>query len=84
MHAVVPAVWPAIVAAGVLFAIRANVAPSLWGVLLASAAAGVVYLGLFIGLAINPRERSFYLEKAKQVFERRPKVPATPAVAGGQ
>jgi hypothetical protein len=56
----------------------------LWGVLLASAAAGVVYVALFIGVAISPRERSFYIEKAKQVFERRPKVPATPAVARGQ
>ena len=83
MHAVVPALWPAVVAAGFLFVIRANVPPRLWGVLLASAVAGVVYLGLFIGIAINPRERAFYIEKAKQVFERRPKVPATPAVARG-
>ena len=40
--------------------------------------------GLFIGVAISPRERSFYIEKAKQVVERRPKVPTTPAVVRGQ
>jgi len=84
MHAVVPAVWPAVVAAGFLFLVRANVPSNLWGVLLASAVAGIVYLVLFIGVAINPRERTFYLEKAKQLFERRPKVPGTPAVVRGQ
>ncbi len=66
-----------------LFVVRANVPPSLWGVLLASAVAGVVYLGLFIGVAISPRERSFYIEKAKQVFERRPKVPGDPSRGEG-
>ena len=79
MHAVVPAVWPAAVAGVVLFLVRANVPANLIGVLLASVAAGMVYLLLFIGVAINQRERSFYLEKAKQMFERGPRAPGTPA-----
>lgn len=79
MHAVVPAVWPAVAAGGVLVLARAHVPSTLWGVLLASGAAALVYLALFIGVAISPRERSFYLDKAKQIFERRPKAPGTPA-----
>ncbi len=78
MHAVVPAVWPAAVAGMVLFLVRANVPSNLLGVLLGSAAAGMLYLLLFIGVAINPRERSFYLEKAKQIFDRGPRAPGTP------
>ena len=79
MHAVVPAVWPAIAAGAVLVLARSHVPSTLWGVLLASGAAALVYLALFIGVAISPRERSFYLAKAKQIFERRPKAPGTPA-----
>lgn len=78
-HAVVPAVWPAFAAGGLLVLVRTSVPATLWGVLLASAVAGLVYLALFIGIAISRRERSFYIESAKQIFERRPKAPGTPA-----
>jgi O-antigen/teichoic acid export membrane protein len=87
MHAVVPAVWPAVIAGIFLFFIRGNVPSTLLGVLLESAAAGIVYLVLFIGVAISSRDRVFYFEKAKQVFARTPKAtgtPAAPAVVRGQ
>lgn len=89
LHAVVPAVWPAIAAGAFLVLVRTSVPSTLWAVLLASGVAGLVYLALFIGIALSPRERSFYIEKAKQIFERQPKAPTTPAapagaIAGGQ
>src|SRR5690606_41318024 len=44
MHAIVPAVWPAVVAAGFLWVVRPYVPANLPGVALASIVAGLLYL----------------------------------------
>lgn len=90
LHAVLPALWPAVVAGAFLFLVRSHVPANLVGVLLESAAAGVIYLALFIGVAIGRTDRRFYQQKVRQIFERRPASPGKPpapvpgAVLGGQ
>lgn len=88
LHAIVPAVWPAFGAAGVLLVLRPRVPASIPGVVFESAIAGFVYLALFF-LAVGRRDRALYLEKIKEMIGRRsrplgPKAPVAGAVAGGQ
>lgn len=81
MHAIVPAVWPAVVAAGFLWVVRPYVPANLLGVALASIVAGLLYLALFIGVAISRSDRAFYWDKAQQVLRRGPGTTASPAEA---
>lgn len=78
LHAIVPAVWPAIVSAGLLWVARPHLPGKLLGIVLGSAAAGLIYLVLFIGVAIGRADRAFYWEKVRQLQERRPKPTGTP------
>jgi tRNA(Ile)-lysidine synthase len=75
------AVWPALVAAGLLWTVRPYVPDNLPGVGLASIAAGLVYLALFVGVAISRDDRAFYWDKARQLVRRGPRTTASPAEA---
>jgi len=81
MQAVVPAVWPAVVAAGFLWVVRPHLPVNLLGVGLGSIAAALLYLALFAGLAISRADRAFYRDKARQVLQRRPQPAPSPAEA---
>lgn len=88
LHAVFPAVWPAVAAAGVLRALRPMVPDTLVAVLLESAFAGLIYLALFL-VAVGRHDRTLYFGKLKEVIGRQPgplepKAPIAGAMAGGQ
>lgn len=62
-----PAAWPAAVALGLLAFVPAHVTTSLWEVVLVSAATGLVYLALFLGVAIGRQDRHRYLGKLRTI-----------------
>lgn len=76
MQAVWPALWPAIVMTVVLRVARRIPPTNLFEVALHLAMGGVVYLVLFVGMAIGAEERHFYLTKIRGVLARQPRVPA--------
>ena len=80
-NAILPALWPAVAAAGFLWLVRPHVPEGLVGVALASFASGLLYLVLFIGVAITRDDRAFYWSKARQLMEREPQTTASPAEA---
>ena len=88
-RAIAPAVWPAVVAGAALWLLRPSLPVNLLGLVLGSAAAGLLYLALFI-VAIGRVDRAFYWEKLRQVMDSRqessgpPPAPVAGAVAGGQ
>lgn len=90
LHAVVPAVWPAFAVAGLLYVTRSHVSHTLPGVALESAAAGLLYVALFFGVAVGSHDRALYWRKAREIVGRRPDAsgkpprPVAEAVAGGR
>jgi O-antigen/teichoic acid export membrane protein len=76
-HAVLPAVWPALVVV-VLGAWLARAVPSgtLLAVVLQALAGGAVYLALFFAVAIGRRDRALYTAKALELLSRRGVAPA--------
>ena len=88
-YAIIPALWPAVASAALLWWARPYLPPSFAGLLLGSAAAYLLYLVLFLGVGIDGGERTFYWQKARQILKRQPKAPGNPpaaasAVVGGQ
>ncbi|HVL68570.1 MAG TPA: oligosaccharide flippase family protein [Vicinamibacterales bacterium] len=89
-RAVLPALWPALPAAAVLFALRGYVPATLPGLFLEVGLASAVYLALFIGVAVGPTDRALYLAKARELLIRRRREPVPPegaaprALAGGR
>jgi O-antigen/teichoic acid export membrane protein len=71
-QAVWPALWPAVVVGGVLAFAGQMSQPSLFRVAVESAAASVLYLGLFLAVAIGRRDRALYTSKALEILGRRP------------
>ena len=74
-QAIWPALWPAVIMTGLL---RLGPPPTrIIDVGLHLAAGGLVYLGLFIGLAISAEERRFYWTKLRGIVAaRRSRAPA--------
>jgi O-antigen/teichoic acid export membrane protein len=62
-----PAAWPAAVMVGLLWLGRRLPSTSLFEVALHLAVGGLVYVGLFLGLAIGADERRFYWTKLRGV-----------------
>jgi O-antigen/teichoic acid export membrane protein len=75
-QAIWPALWPAIIMIFVLRFLQRFPARNLFEVAIPLGIGGVVYLALFVGLAIGADERQFYWGKIRAVFARRRRVPA--------
>jgi O-antigen/teichoic acid export membrane protein len=75
-HAIWPAMWPAIVMVGMLrLGLRAPT--SIVEVAIQLAVGGLVYLGLFLGLAISAEERRLYWTKLRRIVaDRHRRAPA--------
>jgi len=76
LHAVVPALWPALVVGGGLALTRLISSGTLLAVVLQAAAAGVAYLALFFAVAIGRGDRALYMAKAAELLGRRRLVSA--------
>ncbi len=76
-EAVWPAAWPGLVVALGLAAVRPYVPPSLPLIALYAAAAGLVYLVLFLRLGLPARDRRLYFSKAAHLLARVRRVEAT-------
>ena len=73
-QAVWPALWPAVIMTVLL---RLGPAPTrIIEVALRLAAGGLVYVGLFLGLAISAEERRFYWMKLRSLVGRQSRAPA--------
>ncbi len=70
-HAVVPALWPALLVGGGLALTRMISAGTLLAVVLQAAAGGAAYLALFFAVAIGRRDRALYMAKAAELLGRR-------------
>lgn len=66
--AVWPAAWPAAITLGALALVRDAAGSSLWQAVLLGAAAGLVYAGLFLGIAIGRSDRHRYLGKLRTMI----------------
>ena len=66
-----PPMWPAAIMTGLLWLGRGLPPGGLLGVALHLAIGGLVYLALFLGLAIGAEERRFYWAKLRGLFIRR-------------
>lgn len=75
-QAIWPALWPAGVMAGLLWAGRGLAPEGVFDVALHFVAGGLVYLALFVGLAIGGKERRFYWGKLRGLFVRQREAPA--------
>ena len=90
LHGVIPAVWPAFAAGTLLWFTRDHVPGTLIGVLGETLAAGLLYLVLFLGIAVGKHDRALYLSKAREMLARPPKAPGAPqtpvadVIAGGR
>jgi O-antigen/teichoic acid export membrane protein len=78
-HAILPALWPAIVMIGVLKLAQRVPATSIFEVALQLAIGGLVYVALFVGLAIGADERRFYWTKLRGLIAARQSRAAAPA-----
>jgi O-antigen/teichoic acid export membrane protein len=67
VSAVWPALWPGIIVLGGLALIGQNEGAPLVSVLIQSAAAGLLYIGAFLGLAVTADDRSRYSGKLRSV-----------------
>jgi O-antigen/teichoic acid export membrane protein len=76
VQAIWPAMWPAMIMIGLLWLWGGAPSTSLLEVALHLSAGGLVYLGLFLGVAIGPEERRFYWTKLRSIAARQPHVPA--------
>ena len=71
VHSVVPAVWPAFIMGAVL-AITRDISSGTFLAVATQAALGeLLYLALFLGLAIRRQDRELYVGKAKELAGRR-------------
>jgi O-antigen/teichoic acid export membrane protein len=75
-EAVLPAVWPAVVVGALLAFSRGISSGTLLAVAFQAAAAGVLYLVLFFGVAISRLDRAYYVAKATQLTRKRGLAPA--------
>ena len=66
-----PAVWPAALMLAALEGLERNPPTGLIQVGMHLAVAGVVYAGLFVGVAMDATERRFYWTKIRSLLERR-------------
>lgn len=80
-HSVLPAVWPALVVAGVLAYTRTISSGTFLAVALQAAAAGILYVVLFVGAAIGRHDRALYITKAKELLGRRRRPETVQATA---
>jgi O-antigen/teichoic acid export membrane protein len=71
LQSILPAVWPGVAVAGLLAFTRQISSGTLLAVALQAALGGVVYLALFLTVAIGKRDRADYLAKVTQVTRRR-------------
>jgi O-antigen/teichoic acid export membrane protein len=71
-QSVLPAIWPAFIAAGLLAATRRISSGTLLAVVMQAALAAAVYFALFFGFAISRKDRRYYLGKALELTGRRP------------
>jgi O-antigen/teichoic acid export membrane protein len=76
VQSVLPALWPALVMAGLLAFTRHISSGTLLAVACQAAAGGVLYLALFFTLAIGRRDRADYVAKVGQLTRRRRLQPA--------
>ena len=76
VQAIWPALWPAAVMSAVLRLGHRVPPANLFEVALHLAVGGLVYVGLFVGLAIGAKERRFYWTKLRAIVARPPQVPA--------
>ena len=87
-YGVWPAVWPAVPCALVLYLLRGDGDPSLIRIVSCSVLSGLIYIGLFFGMAIGARDRALYVQKGRELIGRRQPAVKTPvtsgAVLGGQ
>lgn len=75
-EAIWPALWPAAIMTVVLWLGRDLPPRGLPGVAVHLAAGGLVYLGLFLGVAIGAAERRFYWSKLRGLVSRQKRAPA--------
>jgi O-antigen/teichoic acid export membrane protein len=75
-QAIVPALWPAVVMAGLLAGLRHISSGTLLAVAFQAAAGGVLYLTLFFTVAIGKHDRADYIAKVMQLTRRRRLQPA--------
>jgi len=69
-HAVWPAIWPALAMALFLTITRRFISVNLPAVAAQAMAGGLIYLVVFLGLAISQEERRWYIAKLKQLIRR--------------
>jgi O-antigen/teichoic acid export membrane protein len=75
-HAVLPALWPAVVVGLGLAATRLISSGTLLAVVLQAVGGGLLYLALFFKVAIGRQDRELYAAKAMELLGRRPLAPA--------
>jgi O-antigen/teichoic acid export membrane protein len=71
-RAVWPALWPAVIVGCMLAVVGSRQGATMFRVALESAAGGLLYLWLFLAIAIGHRDRAFYTTKALEIIGRRP------------
>ena len=69
-EAIFPAVWPAFVMGAGLVFVRDISSGTLLAVALQALGSGLLYLALFLGVAIGRRDRAYYAAKAAQLMRR--------------
>ena len=72
MRAVWPAAWPAAITGALLVLTRGATGDTLFGVALHAALGAVIYVILFLGVAIGRKDRVLYTAKALEILGRRP------------
>jgi len=75
-EAIWPATWPAAIMAAMLWFGQQLPPGGLVGVALHVTVGGLVYLGLFLGLAVRSAERRFYWMKLQGLIARQRRAPA--------
>jgi O-antigen/teichoic acid export membrane protein len=75
-EAVLPAMWPAFVAAGVMALTRQISSGTLLAVAFEATVGGVIYLALFFAVAIDREDRAYYLARATQLTRKGGLAPA--------
>jgi O-antigen/teichoic acid export membrane protein len=70
-RAILPAIWPAIPAAALLWITRGLLPPTLPSVALQAGAAAAVYFAVLAGVAIDREDRAFYVSRIRDLVRRR-------------